>query len=109
MNSQRLKDWLHGYHELSGISKLSEAQVKMIKEHLELVNDDDSFISYLKGFLDSVGSNKLSQSQCDKIATKLDSEYDKVTPNLNDFMPKSGWNTNGNMDICNSGDTQKLC
>lgn len=37
MNSESFCYWLHGYFELSGVTKLDEAQVKMIKEHLALV------------------------------------------------------------------------
>jgi len=37
MNTVEFCYWLNGYFELSGSKKLTEEQVKVVKEHLDLV------------------------------------------------------------------------
>ena len=109
MTSENFKFWLNGYTELGGVCTLGEPQVKMIKEHMESISDkDDNFINYLSGFFDSVGSDKLSQDQCDSIFLRLGSEFVKVTPDLGDMSSK--WKTNGSSLIMGGRyDDKKLC
>ena len=70
--------WLQGSLELGTIKALKKNQVKMIKEHIKLVESKSYFVSWIEGFI--YDKDSLNEVQINIIKEKLQNEFITVTP-----------------------------
>lgn len=86
MNTQDFCYWLQGFFELTGEDKLSEQQVKMIKEHLQLVFNKQTTITFdnSRSYTDGVVFQPMSTDKL--FYNTKENKFDKITQSLNDFL-----------------------
>lgn len=101
MKATNFTYWLKGFFELENPLFINENQVNIINDHLKIVIKDDEsddmkgpysspndFVIWLNGFLDS--KTDLSLAPLTKVKDKLDSVFNKVTPNrVNEAINKA--------------------
>lgn len=85
MNSTNFKYWLQGYFEIGGTS-LYRNQIQVIEDHMKIVQGPDQFIGWLGGYFDATRHQEsLSPTECTPIKEKLQGEFNKVTPTVQEF------------------------
>lgn len=91
MNTEQFKWWLHGWMEIQNPPEIPERQFIEIKNHLKLVQKEnsvinDNFINWLFGFIDANPDLKeLNKQQTRRVKEKLSICFKKVTPVLESF------------------------
>lgn len=96
MNSEQFCFWLQGFFEMTDSKNLSEAQVKMIKEHLGLVFQKVTPPLQKKGLLtDSpvkgiIGAIKpLTETEIKEMIEKSKKEWEKIGKGARAWLAKS--------------------
>ena len=83
MTSENFTYWLHGFFELSEVTKLDEKQTDLIRRHLTLVytlddNPSIGFVKWLKGIFDESSPKEFDVAEVKAIKRLLSESFNTV-------------------------------